>query len=425
MKGFNVFLAVVIFLLAAASAVFSYFLFEKRESLVKGHGYFAEQLSKSIVTLEEKTGETLSGAINTGSLKHENTPESVNELLNKYNQHVTDVVNARNTLANTLSSLSRTLEMGGKTIPASSFTQLKQHSNATRSLQAHTASYVARNNAILSKLERSGRNLGTKKLTVNNLKSGQYANFYKELDDRISFWDTRNRVYVNEVGQIASALKGKRPNSTESGYAAGLKELVTHARDVERQRVTYLANWKNEERKVKARDAQIATLKSTVAKRDATIKSKDLDIKRLERMLGIIPGKRAIKDGSKEALELVKTQQKGKIMEVDDKFGFVVISLGRKTLVQDFYEYKPEKDSVKKTKYWDVNPMFEEGMILTIARNMPSGEAEYINKVKIVRLDDNCSIAEPVDKKTGKRMRVGDLVYLADDEIAKITNARK
>jgi len=48
-----------------------------------------------------------------------------------------------------------------------------------------------------------------------------------------------------------------------------------------------------------------------------------------------------------------------------------------------------------------------------------------INKVKIVRLDDNCSIAEPIDKKGGKRIRKDDIVYLADDEIAKIIKNRK
>lgn len=222
MKGFNVFLAVVIFLLAAASAVFSYFLFEKRESLITGHSYFGEQLSKSIVTLEEKTGETLSGEINARSLKHENTPESVNELLNKYNKHVTSVVNARNNLAGSLAALSRTLEMNGKAINANDFKNLKLHSEKIQDLQSHAASYVSRNNSILSKLERSGRALGTKKLTVNNLKSAKYGDFYQELDDRIAFWSTRNKKYVTEVGNIASALKlGKTPNSTETVMLPG------------------------------------------------------------------------------------------------------------------------------------------------------------------------------------------------------------
>lgn len=200
---------------------------------------------------------------------------------------------------------------------------------------------------------------------------------------------------------------------------------MTHARAVYAEYVKTCDNLTNEKEKVKARDAIINKRNATIVVLNEKIADLDLEIKRLERMQGIKPGKRAIKDGSKEALELVKTQQKGKIMEVDDKFGFVVVSLGRKTVVQDFYEYKPDKDSVQKIKYWDINPLIEDGMILTVARNMPSGDAEYINKIKIVRLDDNCSIAEPVDKKAGKRMRVGDLVYLADDEIAKISKRRK
>ena len=187
----------------------------------------------------------------------------------------------------------------------------------------------------------------------------------------------------------------------------------------------YLANWRNEERKVRDRDATIKSLKNTIASKDADITSKKLEIKRLEKMLGIDPGRRAIKDGCEAALQLVKTQQKGRIMEVNDKFGFVVVSLGKKTLVQDYYNYKPTNESKLEIRKWDINPIIEKGMILTVARNVASGEAEYINKVKIVKLDDHCAIAESVDKKTGAPMLEGDLVYLADDEIAKWTKSRK
>jgi len=39
MKGFGIFLAVLIFLMAAVSAVFSFFLFEKRSQLVDGWNF--------------------------------------------------------------------------------------------------------------------------------------------------------------------------------------------------------------------------------------------------------------------------------------------------------------------------------------------------------------------------------------------------
>jgi predicted RNase H-like nuclease (RuvC/YqgF family) len=127
-----------------------------------------------------------------------------------------------------------------------------------------------------------------------------------------------------------------------------------------------------------------------------------------------------LKDGCEAALQMVKSQQKGRIIEVDDKFGFVVVSLGKNTKVEDVFTTNRGKVVINY-----VDPQIPQGTILTVARYMPSGEAEYINKVKIVKLDDNCSIAEPIDKQAGKRMREGDMVYLADDEIAKLLKNRK
>ena len=139
------------------------------------------------------------------------------------------------------------------------------------------------------------------------------------------------------------------------------------------------------------------------------------DIVRLNRVMGVEPERNPMDDGCEAALNMVKSQQKGRILTVDDKFGFVVVSLGRNTRVQEVYGNKVN----------NIDPQIPQGTILTVARYMPSGEAEYINKVKIVRLDDNCSIAEPIDKQAGQRMREGDMVYLADDEIAKLLKNRK
>ena len=422
MKGFNVFLAIVIFLLAAASAVFSFFLYEKRASLVTGHSYFAKQLTEATQKLESNSGTKLSDSVTEESLRHDKKPQIVNDQLTEFNKLVAAVVDERDVLAATLAQVSNTIELSNS---KSTFTNLGSYKNATGALSRHAQSYRQRNDSILSKIVNSARNLGTKKLSVSVLKSNSYATAYRELDDRITFWRSRHNTYVNSVSQIASALKAGRPDSSEGKYSAGLTNLVTHARNVEQQRMEYLANWRNEERKVRDRDATIKSLKNTIASKDANIASKVLEIKRLEKMLGIDPGRRAIKDGCEEALRLVKTQQKGKIMEVNTKFGFVVVSLGKKTQVQDYYNYKPTNESKLEIRKWDIDPIIEKGMILTVARNMPSGDAKYINKVKIVKLDDYCAIAESVDTKTGSPMLEGDLVYLADDEIAKWTKSRK
>ena len=422
MKGFNVFLAIVIFLLAATSAVFSYFLYEKRANLVTGHSYFAKQLTEATQKLERNSGTQLSKAVTTETLKHDKSPKQVNDQLTEFNKLVSAVVDERDVLAATLSQVSSSLELR---TDKSRFTNLGSYKNATNKLSSHAQEYRERNDAILNRLVSSGENLGTRKLSVSALKSSNYSNAYKELEDRVSFWINRHKSYNSSISQIASALKANRPNINESNYNTVLRQLVSHAQTVERQRMDYLAKWRNEERKVRDRDTTIRSLQGTIADKDGVIKNKNLEIKRLETMLGIKPGRRAIKEGGIEALQLVRKQQKGKIMEVNGKFGFVVVSLGKKTLVQDYYEYKPTNESKLEIRQWDVNPVIEAGMVLTVARNMASGEAKYINKVKIVKVDDYCAIAESVDRKTGKTMNEGDMVYLADDEIAKYAKMRK
>ena len=350
MKGFNVFLAIVIFLLAAASALFSYFLYEKRASLVTGHGYFAKQLVEATQKLESNSGtKQLSDSVTEESLKHDKAPKVVNDQLTEFNKLVAAVVDERDTLAATLAGVSDTIELRSN---KSKFSNLSSYKSASDQLSRHARTYRQRNDAILNSIVSSGRNLGTKKLSVAGLKSNQYSAVYRELNDRISFWRNRHSTYVNSVNQIASALKGNRPDSSESKYSSGLTSLVTHARNVERQRVEYYANWKNEERKVRDRDVTIKSLNNTIASKNADIKSRDLEIKRLEKMLGIAPGRRAIKDGCEAALQLVKTQQKGKIMEVNDKFGFVVVSLGKKTQVQDYPAVDMMFDLTETTVLW-------------------------------------------------------------------------
>ena len=410
MKGFNVFLAVLIFLLAATSAVFSFFLFEKRAQLVTGYGYMAEKVEEAIKLMDAKSGTKLASKVNQTTMSHDKSND-LPSLLPDFVQLTTEVAKERDTLAKTLAGVSATLE---KRVSEDKFARLDSYQAAAKELQSYVSAYQARNNAILSKLQNSARQLGAN-VTVSALKSSGYANAYNALDTRIAFWKKRDSIYSQRVRNVAQALGVATPNLSESGYDAALSKLVTDSRKVRSDKDTYYKNWKREETTVKnlkatiqKKDGEIAGLKGNVAKLKA-------EIVRLNRVMGVEPERKPMADGCEAALNMVKSQQKGRILTVDNKFGFVVVSLGRNTRVQEAYGKKVN----------DIDPQIPEGTILTVARYMPSGDAEYINKVKIVRLDDNCSIAEPIDKQAGQRMREGDMVYLADDEIAKLLKNRK
>ena len=93
----------------------------------------------------------------------------------------------------------------------------------------------------------------------------------------------------------------------------------------------------------------------------------------------------------------------------------MTVSLGKKTYVEERLKNGPRP----------VDPKIPAGAVLIVARNMPSGNAEYVNQVRITKLDDYCSIAEPIDKQGGKPIQVGDVVYFSEKEIEKILKNRK
>ena len=422
MKGFNVVLAAVIFVLAAASSVFSYFLYEKRANLVTGHSYFAKQITEATQKLESESGTVLSDKVNTETLRHDQPLSVMNDQLTEFNKLVSAVVAERDVLATTLVNVGNAIDFRKS---KADYTKLASYKKTTAALLTYATNYRNRTNKIIESIVSSGQKLGTKSLSSGALKGASYQDAYKELDKRIDFWRNRQKAYENSVAQIAAALKGARPSNNENTYAQGLKTLVSHANTVYTARLEFEKKWKGEVDKVKSRDTQIANLKKEIGKLNNTIKAKDLDIRTLEQMMGIDRNRRKIKDGSAAALRLIRTQKKGKIMEVNGKFGFVVISLGKNTRVQDYYDYKKDRSGKREKGTWDVDPMIAEGMIFTIARDMPSGEAEYINKVKVVKVDDYCAIAEAMDSKTGKNILEDDFVYMADDQLEKWDKERK
>lgn len=412
MKGFNVFLAVLIFLLAATSAVFSFFLFEKRAKLVSGYGTFTDHVVKAVEKMDSNSGTDVANSVNKNTLDHSKDPD-LPSILQNFTSQTEKVVDQRDDLANVLAQLSRTLEL--RKLPADQFMRLDSYAKTVSALQQHTSKYVSRNNAILNSVQRSAAQLGARGVSVAALKSDKYASAYRNLDTRISFWKRRDSVYASQVRNISSALGGSTPNLSESAYEKSLGTVVSTARKVRSDKDKFYNNWQSCLRTIANLNKVITKQKNDISKRDATIKRKDMEILRLCKVLGLEVPRQPMLDGCEASLNMVKSQHKGKILEVDDKFGFVVISLGRNTRVQEQFGNKIN----------DVDPQIPQGAVLTVARRMSSGDAEYINKVKITRLDDNASIAEPIDKKAGKRMRVGDIVYFADDEIARLLKVRK
>ena len=72
MKVVNVVLSILILLLAIASAVFSYFLFDKRSQLVEGWKKMATTINQSATEMDKGSGTKVGGELSVAALSHEN-----------------------------------------------------------------------------------------------------------------------------------------------------------------------------------------------------------------------------------------------------------------------------------------------------------------------------------------------------------------
>ncbi len=413
MKGFNVFLAIVIFLLAVVSSVFSFFLFEKRAQLVNDYNTTTTFLQDASSAIDKDSGTQVGQNVTVSALDHSQKAD-VPAILGEFKTQVETLVKQRNAQADALSKIASTLEKSG--MPSSSFRNFKSYASSITQLNSHVSAYRTRNDYIIGQVVSFARLLEASNVSVSGLKSNSYKTACQNLTTRINFWRNRHNSYKQKVSQTFSALRGSGslPQS-DSSYNADLGKLLNQAQAVIRDLDKTKAALRQALSKIQQLQAEIKQRDNKIAQLEATIKKKDNEILRLSRICGLEVPKKLMDDGSREAMQLVKTQQKGRVIEVSDKFGYVVISLGSNTRVQDPHG----------TKVHHVDPQIPSGAILTVARDMGTGEAVYINKIKIVRLEGNASIAEPVDKATGKRMLIGDMVYLADDEIEKLLKRGK
>jgi hypothetical protein len=92
------------------------------------------------------------------------------------------------------------------------------------------------------------------------------------------------------------------------------------------------------------------------------------------------------------------------VVEVSRKFGFVVVDLGANATVKQRIG--------KKINY--VNPEVKTGDQFVVIRNLDSGSPQFIGKIKLVKVDENCSIANIVAGSTsGHDIKVGDSVVFS------------
>jgi hypothetical protein len=414
MKVLNIFLSILILLLAAASAVFSFFLYEKRGQLVDGWEKMAQAVNKSAAALDEGSGTEVAKTLTAENLGHDKY-EDLAQKLPKLKEHASNVVAERNNMAQALRNIAETVELDDLK-PLKDFQSLQSYQTNTKAVVNKVQDVTERQKEILEKICQSAKKISVD-LTVPALKSSNYSSEMNKLDRKLGVMNSRLQDADRQFSTIYS-VTGETGglNFSDSSYKSSTSKVVSAVRKLNDKYV-------EAQNMLKSQDAKVSTLQNTIKARDGRIdglnelmKKRILEIKRLKNIIYGRPtdSEEVVDpwlDGSKDA----RLALQGKVIKVDRKYGFVVIDIGSGTIVEQKIGTKVNKP----------HPMVPVNAKMIVARNIESPKGKYIGEIKILKVNDDCSIANVVSTVKGESIAVGDSVFFSEDQVNAITPATK
>ena len=394
MKVANIILSILIFLLAATSAVFSYFLFEKRSMFITGWDKMAKSINANAIELDKDSGTSLAKELTPAALSHEKF-DALDTLLPKLAKQSSDIIKQRNFLGEGLQVIGKTL--GVSNLPtAEKFRSLDTYSPSRNIIINAANKTVNDRNRIYNQLATISRNQLATQINVAQLRNGNSASL-TNFDKALNLVKKRRQNYeanLNVIAGYASTAKLKPAENTYAASAKSIADSVRKLRDEKNQAKNQLTKVNNllkaEQNKLKKEKALTKSLNNRIA-------ALNRDINGYKKALGLVSKKAPTPwdDGSVEA----RKKMTGKIVEVNKEYGYVVLDLGTETVViQQIGNRRNE-----------INPKVHKGMALIVARGDLGGKSQQVGRLVIDEVGTRCSIANIV--VGGQDLQVGDSVY--------------
>ncbi len=396
MKILNIVLSVLVLIMAAASAAAAFLLFQKRAQMVDGWSKLTTAIHQTAEVMDRNSGTNIAKDLSVEALAHSNY-DNLDPVLGKLKTQAQQLVVERDALADAIRRIGQAVNM--KNLPESAaLTGIATSNAATNDVINGVSDFRERREKIINQVVAISRKVNAQ-VNANELRNGDVNNAFRSLDNRITAIRSQFSTYQNNARQVGNITGASGLNFSDSAYSQSLKKVTDSANAMKKKLNAALSDAANTKRQlasaqktISQRNGQIETLKSTIARKDANIKE-------LRKALGLEPAEelKLWDAGSPEAQRMVM----GKVIEVNRKFGFIAVNLGKNTVV---------KQPVGK-KQLDVNPMLASGMIMLVAADANSPDVKYVGKIKLVTVDNDCSIAECMDLAPDAKIEVGNDVF--------------
>ena len=392
MKIANIVLSVLILLFAAASAVFSYFLFEKRSQFVDGWAKMADSVNKTAVELDNSSGvQKLSDELNSDKLSHRNYAE-LDSRLPKLAERARQVVISRNALASALFAIGKAVD--AQKLPAEkALCGLNTYDAGKDAVIGAVADSIRNRDTQFSRVAKISSDYLKAKVNTNDLKSGK-RNALDNMEKALKTDRDRRTKYESGLASIANKVGNKFNSGTYADSVQSIVGSVEKLRVLQRKTADDLRKTQSQ---VRSQKAQLDKNAAQIKKQTADISKRDTQIKDLKRALGLTPEAEVAlwKDGSAEARKALV----GKVLQVNNDYGYISIDLGSDSRVLQ----KVGNRDVK------INPQIASGLELVVLDDTLENGGKFVTRVKINEVGKTCSTADiPAGSKS---IKSGYMIY--------------
>jgi len=399
MKVLNIVLSIVILILAAVSAVAAYMLWEKRTQMTDGWSKMAAAINKASAAIDRDSGTRIASDLSVASLSHEQYAQ-LDGQLRKFDAQIRKLVEQRNALAEAVRVNGVATEL--RNLPeAGDFSKMESYEASKDYVAKGVGDFAKRRNQLISMLGSTANRLNVR-LNAQELKDAP-ATGYRPFDTRVNELRAQFEAYNATLGNIVTIVNAdaEQPDLSDENYAAALVQVTDAVRDLKARNNKALSlleeinnKYRAVQEEIKQRDGKIGALSSQLA-------GKLDEISQYRRALGLADENfKPWAVGSAESRRAVR----GKVTEVNSKFGFIAVDLGTNTLV---------RQDAGEGKFLEINPSLNKGMELCVARDFNDPQnVEFIGKVTLTTVDGDCSIAEIAALAPNQKIQVGDDVYI-------------
>ena len=401
MKIVNIILSILILLLSAATAVFSYFLFEKRSQFVSGWAKLAQTISSSAAELDKGTGTEVAKKLTPQALSHENYGK-IDALLGELPKQSKQIIVQRNNLADTLARVSSASGMKDP-VSAAKLSNINSYGSSRNVVVRGVQDVVSNRDRTYNNLIEIARSTIRVPVDRGKLLSGD-ASAFNEFKGKLRAIDSQKRFYEDRFREIARKFRVSIALN-EKNYSTELKKVTDAVNKYQSEYNSTKSELNKTKQVVVNRDRQIVWLQKNIANQKVVIADRDGQIASFQRALALPAAEASVRpwtSGSAEA----RAQLVGSVIAVNPKYGYIAIDFGKYSVVQQNIG----------NRVLEVNPNVEPGMALIITRKEAS-KSDFITKVTIAKVGETTSIADiPSDAKP---IKVGDVVTVSVEDLPK------